>query len=184
MRELEDSSQDYNLLLKWLSTPEVCEYYEGKTKPFDYGMVLEKFENRAKGIDRVTVGIIEAMGVAIGFVQYYINSLGDYWETDVVDISEYKNSYGLDIVIGETDFWGKGFGTRIISQLSGFLFEKGAGIIFIAPQSWNKRAIRCYEKAGFKPLKIITDMELHDDEYKDGLLMAKTKDDQPVKSIK
>ena len=41
--------------------------------------------------------------------------------------------------------------------------------------SWNKRAIQSYKKSGFQPLKIIKDMELHDDEYKDGLLMAKTK---------
>lgn len=176
VRQLQDCSDDYSLFVKWLSDLDVCEYYEGRTKPFNYDMVLEKFEERAKGIDPVIVGIIECEDVAIGFVQFYTTEPGEYYESDVIDRNNYKISYGMDIVIGDKNYWNKGVGTQTIQLLTEFLFnKKNADIIFIAPQTWNKRAIRCYEKVGFKQLKIIKDMELHDDEYKDGILMAKTK---------
>jgi aminoglycoside 6'-N-acetyltransferase len=176
VRKLQDCEDDYNLFLKWLSDMDVCEYYEGRTKPFNYEMVLEKFEERAKGIDPVIVGIIEHGGKALGWVQFYITEPGEYHESDVIDVTNYRNSYGIDIVIGDKTYWNQGIGTQIMQLTADYLFDKEtADIIFIAPQTWNKRAIRCYEKSGFQQLKIIENMELHDDEYKDGLLMAKTK---------
>lgn len=176
VRKLKDCQDDYNLILKWLSDLDVCEYYEGRTKPFNYEMVLDKFEERAKGIDPVVVGIIECNNIEVGWIQYYTTKLGEYHETDVVDRNKYRNSYGIDIVIGEKLFWNRGIGTYTMQLTTDYLFDKeNADIIFIAPQTWNKRAIRCYEKSGFQQLIIIKDMELHDDEYKDGLLMAKIK---------
>jgi len=176
VRQLRDCSEDYSLFVNWLSDLDVCEYYEGRTKPFNYDMVLEKFQERAKGIDPVTVGIIECEDTAIGFVQFYLTEPGEYHESDVIDRSKCKLSYGMDIVIGDKNYWNKGIGTHTIQLMTDFLLsEKKADILLIAPQTWNKRAICCYEKSGFKQLKIIKDMELHDDEYKDGVLMAKTK---------
>ncbi len=77
VRKLNDCQEDYNLFLKWLSDLDVCEYYEGRTKPFTYEMVLEKFEERAKGIDPVVVGIIEYENEAIGWVQFYTTEPGE-----------------------------------------------------------------------------------------------------------
>ena len=171
---LMDESKDYLLFLSWLSDLDVCQYYEGRTKPFTYEMVLEKFQERAKGIDPVVVGIVEWESKAIGFVQYYKTEPGEYHEEDVVDMAKYHNSYGMDIVIGDKSYWNKGLGTKVLRELCDYLFTKEqADIIFIAPQTWNERAIRTYEKVGFKKMKIIKNMELHDDEYKDGILMIK-----------
>jgi aminoglycoside 6'-N-acetyltransferase len=174
VRQLRDRAEDYALFAKWLSDLDVCEYYEGRSKPFDYDMVLEKFQERARGVDPVIVGIIEYDGIAIGWVQYYIAEPGEYEELDAVDISKYEKRYGIDIVIGVPAFWNKGIGTRVMALLNEYLFEhEKADMILIAPQAWNKRAIRCYEKAGFRQVKIIKDMELHDDELVDGVLMVK-----------
>lgn len=43
---------------------------------------------------------------------------------------------------------------------------------FIDPQTWNKRAIRCYKKSGFIPMVVIKNREMHDGEYKDSLIMS------------
>ena len=161
VRKLIDCQKDYNLFVKWLSDLDVCEYYEGRTKPFDYH--------------------IEYDNTAIGWIQFYTTEPGKYHECDVVDITSYTNSWGIDIVIGDKCFWNKGIGTQVMQLTAKYLFEEEkAGIIFIAPQTWNSRAIRCYEKSGFRQIKIIEKMELHDDEYKDGVLMVKTKDDQLI----
>ncbi|MFW6030729.1 MAG: GNAT family N-acetyltransferase [Halanaerobiales bacterium] len=184
VRRLKDSSEDYSLFVTWLSDLDVCEYYEGRTKPFSYEMVLEKFQERAKGNDIVTVGIIEYESKAIGFVQFYPTKPGEYHESDVIDRTKFKISYGMDIVIGDKNYWNKGIGSHTIKLMSKYLFsEKKADILLIAPQAWNKRAIYCYEKSGFRRLKIIKNMELHDNEYKDGILMAKTKYGLEAKTI-
>jgi aminoglycoside 6'-N-acetyltransferase len=177
LRPLRDNSADYALLLKWLSNPDVCEYYEGRTKLFTMAEIKDKFMERAKGIDpqRVRVGIIQAQGKSIGFLQFYSTDLRDYDACANIAESKYRSPYGMDIVIGDTNYWNKGFGTAIMRQTMKFLFKReGADLILIDPQTWNKRAIRCYEKCGFTPLLVAKDRELQDGEPRDCLMMACT----------
>lgn len=186
IRKLEDCLTDYNLLVKWLSDPAVLEYYEGRSNPFNLEKVMEKFGDRTRGKDYVIPCIIEYDKEAIGYVQYYRDDVESSWMDKYpvnkkIDRSKYHVPYAIDIIIGETDYWDKGLGTKIMCLLNKYLFEnKQADIIFIAPQTWNKRAIRCYEKSGFMPITIIEKNELHDGEYKDSLIMALTKNDWTV----
>lgn len=57
-------------------------------------------------------------------------------------------------------------------MLSYLFLNENADIVFIDPQTWNKRAIRCYEKSGFTPMTVIKNREMHDGEYKDSLIMS------------
>ncbi len=57
----------------------------------------------------------------------------------------------IGIVIGERDYWGKGYGTdamRLIVQY-GFL-EANLRRVSLALHSYNARALKSYEKVGFK----------------------------------
>jgi RimJ/RimL family protein N-acetyltransferase len=57
----------------------------------------------------------------------------------------------IGIVIGEREFWGKGYGTdamRLIVQY-GFL-EANLRRVSLALHSYNPRALKSYEKVGFK----------------------------------
>ena len=59
--------------------------------------------------------------------------------------------YGTDQFFGEPSYWNKGIGTRLVSAMVKYLIEeKGANRIVMDPQTWNERAIRCYEKCGFE----------------------------------
>lgn len=49
--------------------------------------------------------------------------------------------------------------------------QKQADIVVMDPQTWNERAIRCYEKCGFKKVKIMPKHEFHEGEYRDCLLI-------------
>ena len=181
IRKMLDSHDEYVLMATWLTNPLVCEYYEGKTKPLDLEKVKEKFAHRARGESRVIPCIILNNNQAIGFIQFYQTKSDEYSETKIVDMSNYMNPYGIDIIIGEPDFWNKGIGTNILRLTIQYLFQKrNADIIFIDPQTWNIRAVKCYEKSGFAPLTVIEKREQHDDEYKDSLIMCITRDNQPV----
>lgn len=184
VRKMMDCLEDYNLLTKWLSDPSVCKYYEGKSKRYDLEKVLMKFGPYARGEERVIPCIIEYENRPIGYIQHYKAYSDEYDESKIVDMSKYDNPHGCDIIIGETQFWNKGIGTKVIQMTIKYLFQnENADIIFIDPQIWNKRAIRCYEKSGFKPLMVAENRELHDDEPKDCLIMVITSKDKALYTL-
>lgn len=162
---------DAALLAKWLSNPAVLEFYEGRDNPFDFAKVRLKFFNQN---DAETRCIIEYTGKEIGYLQFY--------ELDNDSISEYglKSSnervFGMDQFIGEVDFWNRGIGTKVVSATIQYLLEqKQADKIVMDPQVVNERAIACYEKCGFKKVKILPQSELHEGELRDCWLIEYTK---------
>lgn len=64
---------------------------------------------------------------------------------------EQAGTFCMDLFIGEEDYLDKGYGTQIVKLFAQKIFnEFKAKIIYIDPSVTNKRAIRCYEKAGFQ----------------------------------
>lgn len=84
---------------------------------------------------------------------------------------EYRSA-GMDIgmLSGFTD---RGLGTEALTVLATYLIdERGHHRLTIDPAADNARAIRAYEKLGFKPIGIARKYErLDDGEWHDGLLM-------------
>jgi aminoglycoside 6'-N-acetyltransferase len=80
--------------------------------------------------------------------------------------------YGIDEYIGEVSGWNRGLGTRAISLLLRYLFQaKGARKVILDPHVTNLRAIRCYEKCGFRKVKILQVHEMHGGVFRDAWLM-------------
>lgn len=155
--------KDSSLLVKWLSNPIVLEFYEGRDNAFDLEKVQEKFYNRENGVVRC---IVEFDNIPIGYIQYY--PLGNeernsYGYADVSDVI-----YGMDQFIGEAVYWNNGIGTLLVNSMVRFLVEQNdADRVVMDPQIWNERAIRCYEKCGFKKVKLLPKNELHEGVYRD-----------------
>ena len=155
--------KDDFLLVKWLSDPIVLEFYEGRDNVFDLHKVREKFYNDENGVVRC---IVEFDKIPIGYIQYYQVDNDErklYGYANVTDII-----YGMDQFIGEVAYWNKGFGTLLVKSMVDFLVEQNqADRVVMDPQTWNERAIRCYEKCGFKKVKLLPKNELHEGEYRD-----------------
>lgn len=167
IRKMEDNPFDYILMSKWISNPEVLFYYEGRDNAFNIDRIKEKYSPRILGKESVTTCIIELNEKPIGYVQYY-------YENDKKDlgVENYDTPYGIDVFIGETEYQNQGIGTKAIKLLTKYLFEvKSVDVILIDPQTWNSRAIKCYEKCGFKAIKILEKRELHEGQYRDNLVM-------------
>ncbi|MFL0270134.1 GNAT family N-acetyltransferase [Candidatus Clostridium radicumherbarum] len=158
---------DKALIMKWLSDNQVLKYYEGRNNPYDEQMVEEKFYN--KNLDK-TKCIIEYTKIPIGYIQFYC--ISDEQCKDYGYANFKGNIFGTDQFIGESKYWGKGIGKIIMKAMINFLIlEKDARKIILDPQSWNERAIKCYEKCGFVKVKLLPKHELHEGEYKDCWLM-------------
>lgn len=85
---------------------------------------------------------------------------------------------GIDIFLGQ-DCQGRGAGTEAIGLLARFLFEqRGHHRITIDPAADNQRAIRCYQKAGFRTVGVMRRYERgNDGQFHDGLLLDLLRDD-------
>ena len=110
--------------------------------------------------DEVTAwAVLVGDGVA-GMIQ-------SYEETDPL----YRHA-GIDIAL-HPSWHGRGFGTDAVRTLARHLIEHdGHHRLVIDPAAANARAIRCYEKVGFRPVGVMRRYERGGDgTFHDGLLM-------------
>lgn len=144
---------DLDIMTKWLNTKEVLEFFGDPAAPPSSRQIREKYGPRIDGAAAVEPYIVETEGKPFAFMQCY--RLTD---------EEYKNCgysieetiYGIDQFIGEPELFGKGYGTRMVTEFLAFIFdEKGADAVIVDPELTNPRAIRCYEKCGFQKIKRI-----------------------------
>ena len=70
----------------------------------------------------------------------------------LADINHLHGTAEIGLFIGKKDCWGKGYGTEVMELLLDYGFAKlNLHNITLHVYSFNERAIRCYEKVGFKP---------------------------------
>jgi aminoglycoside 6'-N-acetyltransferase len=165
VREL--TGEDAGLLVKWLSDPQVLAFYEGRDRPHDSVLVRQHFYELRGGIDAC---IVQYEGRAIGYMQFY--PIGEE-ERDVYGYSdETLTIAGMDQFIGEPAYWNRGIGTQLMTAAIDYLVNgKGVNLIVMDPQTWNERAIRCYEKSGFRKKRLLEKHERHEGELRDCWLM-------------
>ncbi len=74
----------------------------------------------------------------------------------------------LSIVIGEKDYWSKGYGTGIMEKLLDWGFE-GLNLrkLYLHVFDFNERAINLYEKFGFQKEGTLKEMLYRNGEYRD-----------------
>ena len=158
IRLMRDDEFDYALMNAWLSDPRVLEFYEGRDSPLSIADVRHKYSPRILGQENNTPCIIEHASAPIGYLQFYPTDDPNVW--------------GLDQFIGVPEKWNGGLGTRTIRLILEYLFQnKRATKCILDPQVTNHRAIRCYEKAGFRKVRILTRHELHEGQLRDCWLM-------------
>lgn len=103
---------------------------------------------------------IEHQGEVVGAIQY----------GEVTD-PEYRHA-SVDIFLGSRS-WGEGLGPEAIGLLARYLFERlGHHRLVIDPAADNHKAIRAYEKVGFRRIGVMREYERGPDgTWHDGLLM-------------
>ncbi|MFD3449997.1 GNAT family N-acetyltransferase [Microbacteriaceae bacterium 4G12] len=155
------TEEDKHLLANWLSNPTVLEFYEGRDNPHDIDKVNQHFY---VGTDEVSRCIVKYEGEAIGYIQFYPL---DNQSKITYGYDKNQVIYGTDQFIGESAFWNRGIGKLLVSSMVGYLSTvKKVDKIVMDPQAWNERAICCYERCGFKKVKLLLQHEMHEGELK------------------
>jgi aminoglycoside 6'-N-acetyltransferase len=129
------------MLAGWLAEPHIAEWWD------DPEVELAAIREH---IDSVSVEplIIELDRQPIGYMQSYDPHLEDGHPYQ----DQPFGTLGIDISIGYPDLVGIGHGSAIVRQFVGELFAEGAPRVIIDPDPTNGRAIRAYEKAGFRSI--------------------------------
>lgn len=141
---------DIPMLNEWLSRPHVAEWWDEQVS--DAGLHLTYF-TPDPGAPGTRYYIAHLDGKPVGYIQSYIpaEEHGEWWP-DVDDPS----IRGIDQFLADADDLGKGVGTAMVRAFLDKLFTDPAVTrIQTDPAPGNPRAIRCYEKAGFRRIREI-----------------------------
>ena len=129
--------EDYEILTEWLNDKEVL-----------CGLLLDTkiitLKNEKEALEKIA---------SDGYHFFIINKSNDelmgicsYHELNLID-----RKAEMGIFIGNKKYWNKGFGTEATQLLLQFGFEKlNLNNVMLRVFSFNKNAIKCYQKCGFK----------------------------------
>jgi RimJ/RimL family protein N-acetyltransferase len=128
-------SEDFPLMLEWLSREHVKKWWNDGDNTL--AKVAAHYGEKSENVKRFI--LIELEGneeKPIGYFQYYFAP---------------ENSIGIDQFIGEESYINRGVGEKTIKMFVELIRQKHQpASIILDPSPENKRAIRCYEKVGFK----------------------------------
>lgn len=120
---------DLPLLFEWHERRHVLEWWDAYTS-ID-ALKADTLDSDAHAF------LAYANGEPLAYIQWYPCE-----ETGVV---------GIDQFLASADSIGRGVGTDLITQFVDFLFsDSTVRAVIVDPVPHNARAIRCYEKAGFR----------------------------------
>ena len=173
---MKDDEADYATMARWLTDPRVLEYYEGRDNPYPIERVRRELSPRLLAEEGVTPCFFVLQGEPVGYTQYYVVREPERLEYELDGDADLTGMYGIDQFIGVPELWGTGIGTRGVSLLLRHLFENlGAREVILDPNVDNPRAIRCYEKCGFRKIKLLRAHEVHEGQTGDCWLMSVTR---------
>lgn len=169
VRHLTNTVSDYAHLLRWLTTSEVLEWYEGRDQTFDLARVLAEYGPGGDlERDSTIPAIIELDGDPVGYVQLY--ELAD--DAAQFDLEDGSGTWSLDVYLGRPDLFGRGIGRAVCRAAGEYLSaERRADDVVIAPHVENARAIAAYRAAGFVGDHVVRDHERHEGVMRDALRM-------------
>ena len=158
--------EDLSLISVWLGRRHVAEWWDDS----DSGLA----EIRQALTDPATRPQIVALDDRpIGYIQSYDPHLEEGHPYQ----DQPQGTLGIDQFIGEPDLVGLGHGSRFIAAFVDGLFRQGAARVVTDPHPANGRAIRAYQKAGFRSF------DTRHSVYGDVLLMACDAPGQPRDAI-
>ena len=156
------NKQHFGLLLKWLQTPHVKEWWN-KDVNWTPQLIEEKYSTYVEGYKQegntpkpIFAFIISVDEKPVGYIQMY--NAYDFPREDGISLEGLPNSLAaIDYFIGDPQSLGKGIGSHTLKL---FLHEHvfpAYKACFVDPDRVNTAAIRAYEKAGFRKVKEVQD---------------------------
>ncbi len=136
-KKLADARDDYN----WEMDPALAKLDAASISPITFSRYLsdytEELHNSSPASRRLAIETLD--GKHIGNCSYY-------------NIDETNGEAELGIMIGNRDYWNKGYGTDVVTTLIDHIFrETNLERIYLKTLDSNIRAQKSFQKSGFAP---------------------------------
>lgn len=161
--------EDLPLFVEWLSNPEM--------RPF----VTIRYISMAME-ERWFEGLVSSVGGdSPGRLHFVIETLDDERPIGVVGLENINwrvRECEVGIIIGESEFWGRGYGTdamRTVLEVGFHWYNLHRIFLYVVED--NARAIKSYEKCGFTHEGRLRDKAVVAGEYRDLLVMSMLEDE-------
>ncbi len=138
------SEDDLPLVGGWLAMPHVVEWWPAGAKQ------LERIRAHI-GDPAIDVFIVTADDRPIGYLQCYDPAA----EADHPFRDQPAGTRGIDQFTGEHDMIERGHGPALTRAFVAKLFAAGTPRVITDPDPANRRAVRAYEKAGFRAERLV-----------------------------
>ena len=141
---------DLPLLHEWLARPHVAAWWG---EPPSLAEVEAEYGPLVAGATDVRPYLALLDGEPIGYVQSYVAAgAGAGWWPDERD----PGVRGIDQFLADEERLGRGLGTALVRAFVDLLLADPAVTrVQVDPAPDNARAIRCYEKAGFRSVGVV-----------------------------
>jgi len=132
---------DYDKIIKWSENKKLT-YFAGARLPKDREECIKRYQ-RSSNLFNIIFAIEDKNGNFLGEIE--LNHI--QWKKKIAELFLY---------IGEENLWGKGYGADALNTFIEYIYrEKKFNKIYLRVYQNNIRAIRCYQKCGFKKKGIL-----------------------------
>jgi aminoglycoside 6'-N-acetyltransferase len=136
---------DQALIRSWLGRPDIEAWWGPKS-------ATEAAVTLAMGAPHAITCIIEADGMAVGYAQAVDATL---WGADLPEDLE-SGTWEIDLFVASELHRGRGVGVAALNMLKQTVFETTfATAVCVFASVSNERAVRAYEKAGFRWKRVL-----------------------------
>ena len=137
------SAADLPLVGRWLAAPHVAQWWRD---PAQLERIRAHLDDPA-----IELFLVHADARPIGYLQCY----DPHAEPDHPFADQPPGTRGIDQLIGEADMIDRGHGAALTRAFVERLFAAGAPRAVTDPDTANRRAVRAYEKAGFRGERVV-----------------------------
>jgi aminoglycoside 6'-N-acetyltransferase len=143
------TADDLPLMRRWLEMPHIKQWWGEPDEELGY------IRDMIDGRDTTRPFIFAVDDEPVGYIQYWFvgHHQNATWVADHPWLAELpSDAVGVDLSIGDSKKLGRGLGSAALRAFAEDLFRQGHRTIVIDPDPTNTRAVRAYEKAGFKAI--------------------------------
>ena len=140
---------DLDLLARWMEKPHWREWWGDPEE--ELGHIRDMVEGR----DTTRPFLILVDGEPAGYIQYWFvgHFQNESWVKDHPWLRRLRSeAIGVDLSIGRAEDLSRGIGSAALKAFLAMLRGEGYETIIIDPDPENGRAVRAYQKAGFRPI--------------------------------
>ena len=142
---------DVPQIVRWLRDPDVERWWWDVGEKSDEELTEQWTRRAVSPSGRTDRYVIVVDGVDLGIIQ---TAVLDAYPAYAAEVGV-ANAAGVDVFIGDAGWRGRGLGTALIRAFIEEIVFSMPGIetCTIDPEPENTRAIRCYEKVGFRHVR-------------------------------